>query len=116
MNNWVVYLVQCSDKSLYCGISNDVQRRLKEHNSGKGAKYTRARRPVELIEVSPEMTKPEALKLEYRIKKMPADQKLCELIRRQHDHLFKLFKRDCQGLRHDIREIVKIIDKLLKEI
>lgn len=111
--NWVVYLVRCSDKSLYCGISNDLQRRLKAHNSGKGAKYTRSRRPVELIDISPEMPKPEALKLEYRIKKMPADQKLSELNRMQHD---LLLKRDCQSLRHDIRKIVKIIDKLIKEI
>ena len=111
--NWVVYLVRCSDKSLYCGISNDLQRRLKAHNSGKGAKYTRSRRPVELIDISPEMPKPEALKLEYRIKKMPADQKLSELNRMRHD---LLFKRDCQALRHDIRKIVKIIDKLIKEI
>jgi len=112
-SDWVVYLVRCSDKSLYCGISNDLQRRLKAHNSGKGAKYTRSRRPVALIGTSPGMPKPEALKLEYRIKKMPADQKLSELSRMQHD---LLFKRDCRGLRHDIRKIVKIIDKLIKEI
>ena len=73
--NWVVYLMRCSDKSLYCGISNDIHRRLIEHNSGKGAKYTRSRRPVELIDISPEITKSEALKLEYRIKKMSVDQK-----------------------------------------
>jgi putative endonuclease len=113
MNNWVVYLVQCSDKSLYCGISNDVQRRLKEHNSGKGAKYTRSRRPVDLIDISPEMPKPEALKLEHRIKKIPADQKLFELNRMQHE---LLIKRDLQSLRHDIRTLAKIIDKLIKAI
>ena len=79
--NWVVYLARCSDKSVYCGISNDVQRRLKAHNSGKGARYTRSRRPVGLIASSPEMPKSEALKLEYRIKKMPADQKISELNR-----------------------------------
>ena len=60
--NWIVYLVRCSDKSLYCGISNDYKNRLIEHNSGKGAKYTRSRRPVKLIGISPEMTKSEALK------------------------------------------------------
>ena len=78
MNNttWVVYLVRCTDKSLYCGISNDFESRLIEHNSGKGAKYTRSRRPVELIAISPEMTKSEALKLEYRIKQLPADKKI----------------------------------------
>jgi putative endonuclease len=111
--NWVVYLVRCSDKSIYCGISNDVQRRLKEHNSGKGAKYTRSRRPVALIDISPEMPKPEALKLEYRIKKLPADLKISELNRMQHE---LIVKRDFQSLRQDIRAIVKIIDKLIKEI
>ena len=111
--NWVVYLVRCSDKTLYCGISNDVQRRLKEHNSGKGAKYTRSRRPVELIVGSPELPKPDALKLEYRIKKMPADQKISELNRIRHElTTLRAFK----SLRRDIRALVKIIDKLLKEI
>ena len=87
MNNtkWVVYLVQCSDKSLYCGISNDFESRLIEHNSGKGAKYTRSRRPVELIAVSPEMTKSEALKVEYIIKKLPADKKISILKREENE-------------------------------
>jgi len=76
---WVVYLVRCSDNSLYCGISNDFERRLIGHNSGKGAKYTKSRRPVELVGISPEMTKSEALKLEYRIKRTPVDKKIAEL-------------------------------------
>ena len=86
MNNekWVVYLVRCSDNSLYCGISNDIKSRIIEHNSGKGARYTRSRRPVELVGISPEMTKNEALKLEYKIKQLPADKKLSEL-----DHRIK---------------------------
>ncbi|MGD8762359.1 MAG: GIY-YIG nuclease family protein [Desulfobacteraceae bacterium] len=84
MNNgkWVVYLVRCSDKSLYCGISNDFKSRVIEHNSGKGARYTRSRRPVELVGISPEMTKSEALKLECKIKQLPADKKLSELTNR----------------------------------
>ena len=87
MNNikWVVYLVRCSDKSLYCGISNDFESRLIEHNSGKGAKYTRSRRPVELVAISPEMTKSEALKLEYRIKQLPADKKVSILKREENE-------------------------------
>jgi putative endonuclease len=76
---WVVYLVRCSDKSLYCGVSNDLKNRLIGHNSGKGARYTRSRRPVELVAIGPEMTKSEALKLEYRIKKLPAGKKMTEL-------------------------------------
>jgi len=77
--NWVVYLLRCSDNSLYCGTSNNLESRLIEHNSGKGAKYTRSRRPVELVGVSPGMTKSEALKLEYRIKQLPADEKVAQL-------------------------------------
>ena len=111
--NWVVYLVRCSDKSLYCGISNDVHRRLKEHNTGRGAKYTRSRRPVELIDISPELPKGEALKLEYRIKKMSADQKISELSKVQREILIK---RDLQSLRRDFQAVVKIIDKLIKGI
>ena len=83
-NNWLVYLVRCSDNSLYCGISNDLTNRLVEHNSGKGAKYTRSRRPVELAGFSPEMNKSEALKLEYRIKRLPAEKKLFELFKTQN--------------------------------
>ena len=81
-NNWVVYLVRCVDNSLYCGISNEVKNRLIEHNSGKGAKYTRSRRPVELVGISPEMTKSSELKLEYRIKQLPTDKKIAAITRR----------------------------------
>lgn len=73
--NWMVYLVRCFDDSLYCGITNDLNKRLKDHNSGKGAKYTRSRRPVKLVGVSPEMTQSEALKFEYRIRRLPTDKK-----------------------------------------
>ena len=77
--NWVVYLVRCSDGFLYCGITNDLKNRLKDHNSGKGAKYTRPRQPVKLVAVSLEMNISAALKLENRIKKLPANKKLSEL-------------------------------------
>jgi putative endonuclease len=76
---FIVYLIRCSDNSLYCGISNDIKIRLIEHNSGKGARYTRSRRPVELVGIGPEMPKSEALKLEYRIKQLPADKKIAAL-------------------------------------
>jgi putative endonuclease len=76
---WIVYLVRCSDKSLYCGTTNNLENRLAAHNSGKGARYTRSRRPVTLVGVSSEMTKGDALKLEYRIKQAPANKKKSEL-------------------------------------
>lgn len=80
-NEWVVYLLRCVDGSLYCGITNDLEKRLLRHNSGKGAKYTRSRLPLQLVGVSSAMTKSEALKLEYRLKKRPAAEKLAELER-----------------------------------
>ena len=76
---WVVYLVRCADESLYCGITNDVERRLVAHNSGKGAKYTKSRMPVEVEGVSSQMTKSDALKLERRIKQVPSGRKVFEL-------------------------------------
>ena len=81
-NNWIVYLLRCSDNSLYCGISNGLKSRLINYNSGKGAKYTRSRKPVESVGASHEMTKSEALKLEYRIKRLPADNKISELVKK----------------------------------
>ncbi|SMC75339.1 putative endonuclease [Desulfocicer vacuolatum DSM 3385] len=79
MKNWQVYLVRCSDHSLYCGITNDVDARINVHNAGKGAKYTRGRRPVELLGTTEKMTKSDALKFEIRIKKCPAGKKLSTL-------------------------------------
>ncbi len=77
--NWVVYLIRCADRSLYCGITTDLDKRLEAHNLGKGAKYTRSRTPVALLGTRFEMTRSEALKLEHRIKKTPARRKLTEL-------------------------------------
>ena len=75
----MVYLIRCSDGSLYCGITNHLEKRIAAHNSGKGAKYTKSRRPVRLLGVRSGMTKSDALKLEYRIKQVPAGKKLREL-------------------------------------
>ena len=80
---WVVYLVRCSDKSLYCGITNNLENRLAAHNSGEGAKYTRSRRPVTLVGTSSEMTRSDALKLEYRVKHVPSNKKKVELIKKE---------------------------------
>ena len=76
---WVVYLLRCSDNSLYCGVSNNIEKRVVEHNSGMGAKYTRSRLPVVLVGTSRDMAKVEAFKLEYRIKQLPAELKIAEL-------------------------------------
>lgn len=74
---WHVYLLECSDKTLYTGITTDIDRRVKEHNGGsRGAKYTRGRRPVILLGFIGVTSKSIALKVEYKIKQLPRDEKL----------------------------------------
>lgn len=77
--DWFVYLVRCADGSLYCGVAKDVERRIAEHNDGKGAKYTRGRRPVELLAVEGPMAWGDALRRERAIKRLPAPRKLAAL-------------------------------------
>ena len=75
--HYFLYMLRCSDNTLYTGITTDINRRLKEHNSSnKGAKYTRARRPVELVHKEKLEDKSSALKREYEVKKMSREQKL----------------------------------------
>jgi len=68
---WQVYMVRCKDGTLYTGITNDLAKRIKAHNSAKdGARYTRSRRPVKLVYSEEAGSKSAAAKLEYKIKKM----------------------------------------------
>lgn len=76
LNVWYVYLVECADGSLYCGISQDVAARIAKHNAGKGAKYTSGRRPVTLLGTSAGMTRGDAARLEHRVKQLPKHLKL----------------------------------------
>ncbi len=73
------YLLRCADGSLYCGWTNDLEARLRAHNAGKGAKYTRSRRPVTLAYYEMYETKEEAMRREWKVKHMSRDEKL-ELI------------------------------------
>lgn len=75
MPKWVVYMVRCSDGSLYTGITNDLEARIEQHNSGKGAKYTRSRRPVELVWFERKRNESYARKSEAAIKKFDRQQK-----------------------------------------
>ncbi len=72
---WFVYLLECADGSLYTGIARDVEKRLALHNQGKGAKYTRGRRPLVLLACSQPMSRTEALRLELRVKRQPREAK-----------------------------------------
>lgn len=69
------YLVRCSDNSLYAGWTNNIEKRLKAHNAGTGAKYTKSRRPVTLAYLEEFDTKSEAMKREAALKKMTHKQK-----------------------------------------
>ncbi len=78
--SYFVYIVRCSDKTLYTGITTDVDRRIEEHNSSdKGTKYTSLRRPVELVYSEASEDRSKASKREYEIKKLTKLKKL-ELI------------------------------------
>ena len=73
---YYVYLLRCADGTLYTGFTNDLARRLAAHNAGRGAKYTRGRRPVELVYWESFSNKSSALRREYAIKQLPRRQKL----------------------------------------
>lgn len=72
---YYVYILKCGDGSFYCGYTNDVEKRFEKHKSGMGAKYTRARLPLEIVYVEEFETKSDALKRECEIKKMKRQQK-----------------------------------------
>ena len=73
---WFVYILRCGDGSLYTGCTDDVQRRLAIHRSGKGAKSTRSRLPLELVYQEPAANRSAALRREAAIKKLGRQEKL----------------------------------------
>ena len=70
------YLLRCADGTLYCGWTNDLEKRVAAHNAGTGAKYTKSRRPVELTYCEAFATKQEAMRREAQIKRLTRQQKL----------------------------------------
>ena len=92
----VTYILKCNDNSLYTGWTNDITHRLKMHNEGKGAKYTRGRGPVELVYLEEFETKQEAMSREAKIKRLTRKEKLLlietyqqeqKLNRKHQDHM-----------------------------
>ncbi len=73
---WHVYIIECSDNKLYTGITTDIDRRLSEHNSGKGGRFTRHRTPVKLVYRQSAANRSEALKREAGIKRLSRNGKL----------------------------------------
>ena len=74
--DWKVYIVKCSDKTFYTGITNNIKLRLETHNLGKGSKYTKSRLPVILVYLEPVDDKSSALRREIEIKKLNRSQKI----------------------------------------
>jgi putative endonuclease len=84
MKRWCVYMLRCSDGSLYAGSTNDLEKRVETHNTGKAARYTRSRRPVKLVWWQPAVDRSHAQRLEAEIKLMTRRNKL-ELIKKEPD-------------------------------
>jgi predicted GIY-YIG superfamily endonuclease len=73
---WCVYLLRCGDGSLYAGITNDLEKRLAAHRSGRGARYTKGRGPLRVVFREEVADKSAALRREHALKRMPRRQKL----------------------------------------
>lgn len=82
MSSWHVYLLRCADGTLYCGVTNDLERRLARHNAGTASKYTRSRTPVRLEAAVTVASKGEALRLELLVKRQPRERKIAFLLSR----------------------------------
>lgn len=80
MSTWYLYLIECEDGSLYTGISTDVERRYAEHVAGKGARYTRMKKPLRLLGYRICASRSAALQAEHALKQLPAARKLAALL------------------------------------
>jgi len=76
VQNWIVYILKCSDNTLYCGITNNLESRLKKHNDGKGARYTRSRLPVSIVKFFTVENRSVASSVEIKVKKLSRKQKM----------------------------------------
>ena len=74
--HWTVYILRCADGTLYTGITNDLERRISEHQSGQGAKYTKGRGPFEIVFNEPHRNRADASRREVEVKSMNRVQKL----------------------------------------
>ena len=88
MKAWYFYVLQCKDSSLYTGITTDVNRRIQEHNSKKGAKYTRSRVPVRLVYSRKMKDRSTASKLEASFKKLSRENKWKRLVEMVDEDIF----------------------------
>ena len=89
---YYLYILECADKSLYTGITNDFSKRIKMHNNGKASKYTRARLPVKYVFMKKIDNKSDALKLEIKTKSLTRDKKL-KLINSNENEINTILKK-----------------------
>jgi len=83
---WYAYIIECKDGKLYTGITNNLERRIKDHNTGNGAKFTKYRVPVELLYTESCLNKSGALKREAQIKRLERPEKLALIKSAQMEH------------------------------
>jgi putative endonuclease len=81
MEIWFTYIIECSDKTLYVGTTNNIEKRMAKHNAGKGAKYTRGRTPVKIRYTCSFESRAEACRFEYTLKQYSKKEKI-ELIQK----------------------------------
>ena len=81
--SWYVYIIECKDGKLYTGITNNLERRIRDHNSGSASRFTKYRAPVELLYSEDCLTRQEALRREAQIKKLPRPKKLALIATKQ---------------------------------
>lgn len=74
--HWFVYIVECSDSSLYTGVTNNLKYRIEQHNKKKGAKYTKSRVPVSLVYYESHTDRSSAQQREYQLKQLPRSEKI----------------------------------------
>ena len=89
---YYLYILECADKSLYTGITNDFSKRIKMHNKGKASKYTRARLPVKYVFMKKIDNKSDSLKLEIKTKSLTRDKKL-KLINSNENEINTILKK-----------------------
>ena len=75
-DNWCVYILKCRNNSLYTGMTNNIERRLKEHEQGRGSRFVRSWKPFELVKTIPCKNAEEVRKLEYALKKLKRREKI----------------------------------------
>ncbi len=90
---WILYVLRCADGTLYCGITNDLRRRISQHNTGKGARYTKGRGPVKVARSWPAANQSCALKAERAFKSLSREAKQRKLrSRARQDHISRLLR------------------------